>query len=41
MDFWERVSEEDLKQAAIVLAAFAYQAAMWDGSIPPNPQSGG
>jgi Zn-dependent M28 family amino/carboxypeptidase len=41
MDFWERVVEEDLKQAAIVLAAFAYQAAMWEGDIPPNPQSGG
>jgi carboxypeptidase Q len=41
MDFWERVVEEDLKQAAIVLAAFAYQAAMWDGDIPPHPANGG
>jgi carboxypeptidase Q len=37
MDFHERVADEDLKQAAIVLAAFAYQAAMWDGDIPANP----
>jgi len=28
---------EDLKQAAIVLATFAYHAAMWEGEIPPNP----
>ncbi len=40
MDFHERVAEEDLKQSAIVLAAFAYQAAMWDGEIPPNPPQG-
>ena len=37
MDFYERVAPEDLKQAAIVLAAFAYHAAMWEGEIPPNP----
>jgi hypothetical protein len=37
MDFYERVSEEDLKQAAIVLASFAYHAAMREGEIPPNP----
>ncbi len=40
MDFHERVSDEDLKQSAIVLAAFAYQAAMWDGDILPNPPQG-
>lgn len=40
MDFFERVVEEDLIQAAIVLAAFAYQAAMWDGDIPPSPEGG-
>jgi hypothetical protein len=37
MDFYERVTEEDLKQAAIVLATFAYHAAMREGDIPPNP----
>ena len=38
MDFYERVTEEDLKQAAIVLAAFAYHAAMREGDIPPSPE---
>ncbi len=33
MDFYERVRPDDLKQAAIVLAAFAYHAAMRDGMI--------
>jgi len=34
MDFHERVVEEDLKQAAIVLASFAYHAAMREGRLP-------
>jgi hypothetical protein len=34
MDFHERVAEEDLKQAAIVLATFAYHAAMREGRLP-------
>jgi hypothetical protein len=38
MDFHERVASEDLKQAAIVLATFAYHAAMREGEIPPNPE---
>lgn len=33
-DFYERVSEADLRQQAIVLAVFAWQAAMRDGKIP-------
>ncbi len=33
MDFHERVPEEDLKQAAIVLAVFAYHAAMREGDL--------
>ncbi len=37
MDFHERVADEDLKQAAIVLASFAYHAAMRVGDIPANP----
>jgi len=36
MDFYERVEEYDLKQAAIVLATFAYQAAMRDERMPRN-----
>lgn len=34
MDFFERVRAEDLKEAAIVLASFAWHAAMRDGVIP-------
>jgi carboxypeptidase Q len=33
-DFYERVSEKDLQQSAIVMAVFAWQAAMRDGKIP-------
>ena len=33
-DFSERVRERDLQQSAIVLAAFAYHAAMRDGPLP-------
>ena len=33
-DFYERLKLDDLKQAAIVLATFAYQAAMRDQTIP-------
>ncbi|HEX7090309.1 MAG TPA: M20/M25/M40 family metallo-hydrolase [Longimicrobiales bacterium] len=33
-DFYERVSEADLKQSAIVLAVFAWHAAMRDGRFP-------
>ncbi|MFC1640406.1 M28 family peptidase, partial [Gemmatimonadota bacterium] len=34
MDFYERVTEADLEQAAIVLATFAYQSAMRDERMP-------
>ena len=34
MDFFERVGGDDLKQAAIVLASFAWHAAMRDAKIP-------
>jgi len=33
-DFYERVSEKDLQQSAIVMAVFAWQAAIRDGKIP-------
>lgn len=33
-DFYERVSEEDLKQSAIVMAVFAHHAAMREGPLP-------
>ena len=34
MDFYERVKTDELKQAAVVLAAFAYQAAMRPEKFP-------
>jgi len=38
-DFPERMSEEELIQSAIVMAHFAWQAAMMDGRIPRVPVS--
>ena len=34
MDFYERVRPDDLKEAAVVLASFAWHVAMRDGMIP-------
>ena len=34
MDFYERVGLDALKQASVVLASFAYQAAMREGAFP-------
>jgi carboxypeptidase Q len=39
-DFYERAREKDLKQSAIVMAVFAYHAAMRDGMIPRAPAAG-
>ena len=39
-DFPERISEDDLRQSAIVLATFAYNAAMHDGPLPAPPPRG-
>ncbi|MGA2556012.1 MAG: M20/M25/M40 family metallo-hydrolase, partial [Verrucomicrobiota bacterium] len=36
-DVFDRISEEDLKQAATVLAAFVYDAAMMDQKLPRKP----
>jgi len=36
-DFPERMSEDELKQQAIVMATFAWQAAMMDGRVPRLP----
>ena len=43
MDVYDRVQENDVKQASVIMAAFAYDAAMRDGSFPhkPIPQPGG
>jgi hypothetical protein len=37
MDVFDRVQEEDLKQASIIMAAFAYDAAMREGRFPRKP----
>jgi len=38
-DFPERMSEDELKQQAVVMATFAWQAAMLDRRIPRLPSS--
>jgi Zn-dependent M28 family amino/carboxypeptidase len=37
MDLWDRAQTEDLKQAATIMAAFAYNAAMRDEKFPRKP----
>ena len=37
MDVWDRAQTDDLKQAAVIMAAFAYQAAMRDEKFPRKP----
>jgi hypothetical protein len=37
MDVYERAQEEDVKQGAVIMAAFAYNAAMRDEMIPRKP----
>ena len=37
MDVYDRAQEEDLKQASIIMAAFAYNAAMRDERLPRKP----
>ncbi len=37
MDVWDRALEDDMKQAAILMAAFAYNAAMRDEKLPRKP----
>lgn len=44
MDVWDRSQEDDMKQAAILMAAFAYNAAMTDTKFPrkePSPRTRG
>lgn len=40
MDVYERLIEEDAKQSSVILATFAYQAAMRDEKIPRRPLEG-
>jgi Zn-dependent M28 family amino/carboxypeptidase len=37
VDTYERVKEQDLKQAAVILASFAYHAAMRNERLPTAP----
>ena len=37
MDVYERVQEEDMKEASVIMAAFAYNAAMRDQMFPRKP----
>ena len=42
MDVFDRVQEPDMKQAATIMAVFAYTAAMRDAKFPRKPvQAGG
>lgn len=38
MDTYERIEEDDLKQAAVVMASILYHAAMRDGMMPRQPR---
>lgn len=40
MDVYERVIEDDAKQASIIMATFAYQAAIRDEKLPRRPLEG-
>ena len=37
MDVWDRAQQEDLKQASVIMAAFAFNAAMRDQKFPRKP----
>jgi hypothetical protein len=37
MDLYDRAQPEDLKQAAVIMAAFAYNAAMREEKFPRKP----
>jgi hypothetical protein len=39
MDVVERIVEDDLKQAATIMAVFAYNAAMRDSMFPHKPMA--
>jgi Zn-dependent M28 family amino/carboxypeptidase len=37
MDVYDRIQEEDMKQAAVIMAAFVYNTAMRDQKLPRKP----
>lgn len=40
MDVYDRIQEDDMKQAAIIMASFAYNTAMRDKRLPRKPTPG-
>jgi hypothetical protein len=40
MDVYDRVQEDDMKQAAIIMASFVYHTAMRDQKLPRKPKPG-
>ena len=40
MDVYERIQEDDIKQASIIMASFVYHAAMRDEKLPRKPLVG-
>ena len=40
MDVYERIQEDDAKQASIIMATFVYQAAVRDEKLPRKPMDG-
>jgi hypothetical protein len=40
MDVYERLIEDDAKQASVIMASFAYNAAMRDEKLPRRPLEG-
>jgi len=41
MDVYDRIQEDDIKQAAVIMASFVYNAAMRDEKLPRKPLPGG
>jgi hypothetical protein len=37
MDLYDRLQPDDLKQGSVMMAIFAYQAAMRDAMVPRKP----
>lgn len=37
MDVWDRIQDEDMKQASVIMATFVYQAAVRDEKFPRKP----
>jgi hypothetical protein len=40
MDVYERIQEDDVKQASIIMASFVYHSAMRDEKLPRKPLVG-